>query len=63
MVELIAGLARHASLLLIEHDMDAVFRLAQRISVLVGGRIVCSGLPDEVRAHPEVRQAYLGEAS
>ena len=41
--------------------MDAVFRLADRLSVLVGGRIVCTGAPDEVQAQPEVRRAYLGE--
>jgi branched-chain amino acid transport system ATP-binding protein len=41
--------------------MDVVFQLADRISVLVGGRIVASGLPDEIRNSPEVRIAYLGE--
>ena len=61
MVTLIEKLARHVTILLVEHDMDAVFRLADRLSVLVGGRLVCTGLPDEVRAHPEVRRAYLGE--
>ena len=61
MVALIGKLARHVTILLVEHDMDAVFRLADRLSVLVGGRLVCTGLPDEVRAHPEVRRAYLGE--
>lgn len=62
MVVLIEKLARHVTILLVEHDMDAVFRLADRISVLVGGRLVCTGAPDEVRAHPEVRKAYLGDA-
>ena len=62
MVALIEKLARHVTILLVEHDMDAVFRLADRISVLVGGRLVCTGAPDEVRAHPEVRKAYLGDA-
>jgi branched-chain amino acid transport system ATP-binding protein len=61
-VELIEHLGRKVTLLLVEHDMDAVFRLADRISVLVGGRLICTGLPDEVRAHPEVRKAYLGDA-
>ncbi len=61
MVDLIEHLARQVTILLVEHDMAAVFRLADRISVLVNGRLVCTGLPDEVRAHPEVRQAYLGE--
>ncbi len=60
-VELIEHLGRSVSILLVEHDMDAVFRLADRISVLVGGRLIFTGVPDEVRAHPEVRKAYLGE--
>jgi branched-chain amino acid transport system ATP-binding protein len=62
-VNLIEHLGRSVSILLIEHDMDAVFRLADRISVLVGGCLVFTGAPDEVRAHPEVRRAYLGEVS
>ena len=41
--------------------MDAVFRLADRITTLVYGRVIASGTPDEVRRHPEVRRAYLGE--
>ncbi|TVR08631.1 MAG: ABC transporter ATP-binding protein [Salinarimonadaceae bacterium] len=49
------------AILLIEHDMDAVFALADRVSVLVYGAVVASGAPDAVRADPEVRRAYLGE--
>ncbi|MBW7903254.1 MAG: ABC transporter ATP-binding protein [Rhodocyclaceae bacterium] len=60
-VGLIEHLGRKVTLLLVEHDMDAVFRLADRVSVLVGGRLIFTGLPDEVRAHPEVKKAYLGE--
>jgi branched-chain amino acid transport system ATP-binding protein len=61
MIALLAGLKRKHTIILVEHDMDAVFRLADRISVLVYGRIIASGSPDEVRANREVRAAYLGE--
>ena len=50
-------------MLLVEHDMEAVFRLADRVSVLVTGRIVATGAPDAVRADAQARAAYLGEAA
>jgi branched-chain amino acid transport system ATP-binding protein len=61
METLIAELARRTTVLLIEHDVDAVFRLAQRVSVLVSGRIIASAAPDEVRRDALVIAAYLGD--
>jgi branched-chain amino acid transport system ATP-binding protein len=55
------GLRAEAPILMVEHDMDAVFALADRISVLVYGQIIATGSRDEIRANPEVRAAYLGE--
>ena len=60
MVALIAGLKGRYTLLLVEHDMDAVFRLADRVSVLVDGRVIATGTAREIRANAEVRIAYLG---
>jgi len=61
MVELLAGLKRRHTILLVEHDMDAVFGLADRISVLVYGRVVATGDVMDIRSNEEVRLAYLGE--
>ena len=61
MIGLLERLKRRQSILLVEHDMDAVFRLADRIAVLVYGRVIAVGSPQEIKGNEEVRRAYLGE--
>ena len=60
LTRVLLGLRGHVPMLLIEHDMDAVFRLADRISVLAEGRVIFAGTSEEVRASPLVREVYLG---
>ncbi len=62
LVAVLNEIKKHKTILLIEHDMDAVFSLADQISVLVYGKIIATGGKDEIRANPEVQQAYLGES-
>ncbi|HTP95175.1 MAG TPA: ABC transporter ATP-binding protein [Burkholderiales bacterium] len=62
MIELIGRLAREHAVLLVEHDMDAVFALAQVLTVMADGRVLASGPPEQIRANAEVQRVYLGSA-
>jgi branched-chain amino acid transport system ATP-binding protein len=61
MLALLAELKGSHAILLVEHDMDAVFRIADRITVMVNGKVIASDTPEAVRASPAVQDAYLGE--
>src|SRR5262249_33959300 len=61
MVAALRGLKGRFGIVLVEHDIDAVFALGDRISVLVYGRCIATGSADDIRANPEVRAAYLGD--
>jgi branched-chain amino acid transport system ATP-binding protein len=61
MVQLLLRLKTDHAMLLVEHDIDAIFTLADRLTVMVNGQVIASGLPAEVRADRQVQAAYLGE--
>ena len=59
---MISRLPRDVTVLFIEHDMDLVFRFAERITVMVGGKLLTEGAPAEIARDPRVKEVYLGEA-
>ena len=61
-LDAVAGLPKEIGVLIIEHDMDLVFRFAERITVLVGGAVFAEGTPKEIAANADVRAVYLGQA-
>ena len=61
MVAMLRALKRQLTILLVEHDMEAVFALADRITVLVYGKVIATGAADVIRNNAQVREAYLGE--
>ena len=61
MVKLLADLRKEVTIVLVEHDMNAVFALADRITVLVYGRVIASDVPAAIRSNEEVKRAYLGD--
>src|SRR5271156_3370204 len=61
-LDAIEGLPEHIAVLIIEHDMDVVFRFAERVTVMVGGMVFAEGTPREIESNPEVRAVYLGQA-
>ena len=61
MVDLLLSLKGRVTILLVEHDMDTVFALADRITVLVYGKAIATGAPEKIRENPVVQKAYLGE--
>jgi branched-chain amino acid transport system ATP-binding protein len=61
MVELLLKLKKNHAMMLVEHDMDAVFALADHLTVMVNGQVIANGTPAEIRANASVQAAYLGE--